>query len=422
MTALVKYEAACRALAEAVSVDEVIQIRDAAEMHAAAARIAGNRQLEMQAVELRMRGTRKLGEIIAKQKEAEGLNRGGRPSSKTPSATEGVFVPRLEELGVTHRLSHQAQKLAAVPAQEFEGLVETWRAESHALDGRLTTDLLRVGAEQRQREARRNLQKALSEKSLELTGERRYAAIYFDPPWQRKQGLTDRSYENHYPTMTWDEIVAWARLMRDRLLEDSWGFMWIPRAHAFALHPVTYEIVIDDGSVHDVEIKIPLGWAIARALGFDAYSTCFVWTKTDEEHSDDAGMGILVRDQDELLLMFKKGRGNAKPASHEVFGSNHRERSRPLGHSRKPQHYREMIARMVGDGVPVLECFARHDEQFPLPASWDAWGNEAQSDSEIPREASGTAREAPSTDCGMADENQTVGIQSAPPHVSGEAA
>jgi hypothetical protein len=374
---LAKYEAACRALTEAVSVDEVMQIRDAAEMHAAAARIAGNRQLEMQAVELRMRGTRKLGEIITKQKESEGLNRGGRPASKTPSQTEGVSVPKLEELGITHRLSHQAQKLAAVPEREFEGLVETWRAESQAIDGRLTTDLLRVGSEQRQREARRDLQRTLSDASLELTGKRRYAAGYIDPPWLRKQGITDRSYENHYPTMTWAEIVAWAASVREHFLDDAWFFIWVPRAHAFALHPSNYTVKVDDGSLHTVVVWVPLPWAVARALGANAYSTCFVWTKTDEEHADDAGMGILVRDQDELLLMFKKGRGNAKPATNEVYTSNHRERSRPLGHSRKPQHYREMIARMVGGGVPVLECFARHDEQFPLPEAWDTWGNQA---------------------------------------------
>jgi hypothetical protein len=38
---------------------------------------------------------------------------------------------------------------------------------------------------------------------------------------------------------------------------------------------------------------------------------------------------------------------------------------------------------------------------------------------ELPREeASGTAREAPSTGCGMADESQRIGTQSAPPHLS----
>jgi ParB-like chromosome segregation protein Spo0J len=77
------------------------------------------------------------------------------------------------------------------------------------------------------REARRELQRTLSDKTVELTGSRKYAAIYFDPPWKRKQGVTDRSYENHYITMTWDEIIAWAVSMRERMLDDCWGFMWI---------------------------------------------------------------------------------------------------------------------------------------------------------------------------------------------------
>lgn len=226
--------------------------------------------------------------------------------------------------------------------------------------------------------ARRELARALSDASLELTGDRRYAAIYFDPPWRRKQGLTDRSYENHYPTMDWPEIIQWAQSMRPCLLDDAWGFMWIPRAHVLALVDVETEVVVaSTGEIVEAIVKMPLAWAIASAMGFDAYSTAFIWTKTDEVHPEDAGLGILVRDQDEILLMFKKGRGNAKPRTTEIVGSNHRERSRPLGHSRKPQFYREMIAEMVGAGVPVLECFARHDEQFPLPTNWDAWGNQA---------------------------------------------
>ena len=374
MSALAKYDAACRAIADALAVDEILQIRDELEMRAAAERIAGNRQLEMQAVELRMRATRRLGEIIVKQDETVGLNRGTlrRGTEQEPRDDR----PRLADVGISKKLSSQAQKLAAVPESEFEGLIGTWRAESTALNGRLTTDLLRVGAEERQRQARRELAKSLSDQAIELTGSRRYPCIYFDPPWRRKQGTTDRSYENHYPTMDWDEIIAWASSLRDRLLDDAWGFMWIPRAHLLALHPVSYTIEIDDGSRHEIRIKLPLAWAVARAMGFEAYSTSFVWTKTDEDHPVDIGSGLLVRDQDELLLMFRKGRGLPKPKTTEIFGSNHRERSRPLGHSRKPQFYRDMIAVMTG-GVPVLECFARHDAQFPLPPNWDAWGNEA---------------------------------------------
>src|SRR5579864_1519482 len=239
MTALVRYEEACRAIANALAVDEIMQIRDQAEMLRAAARVTKNRDLEIKAIELRMRGERRLGEIIARQKETTGLHKGGRPGQ--PSQ-EGIFRATLEEVGVTHKLSARAQKLAAVPKTEFEGLVKTWRDESHALDGRLITDLLKVGAEERGRQARRELQKRLSDQSVELTGARQYPAIYFDPPWKRKQGITDRSYENHYVTMEWGEIVDWALSMRGRLLDDAWGFMWIPRAHLFAPHPVIYAL------------------------------------------------------------------------------------------------------------------------------------------------------------------------------------
>lgn len=390
LSPLALYEDACRALDAAVLLTDVMDIKDLAEMRAAAARIAGNRQLEMQAVELRMRATRKLGQILDQQKATVGFNKGTRGQIRGKDSTGAAQIevpddplPRLTDIGITHKLSSQAQRLAAVPDDEFSELIKAWHVESQTLNGRLTTDLLRVGAADRQRNARRDLAQTLSDASLEQTGTRQYTCIYFDPPWRRKQGITDRSYENHYPTMTWADIIAWATSMRPRLLPDAWGFMWIPRAHLLALHPVEYKVQAADGTIHEVDVPTPLAWAVARAMGFDAYSTCFVWTKTDEEHPDDIGSGLLVRDQDEILLMFKKGRGLPKPASNEIFGSNHRERSKPLGHSRKPQHYREMIARMVGTdlkGKPlsVLECFARHDEQFPLPENWDSIGNEAQ--------------------------------------------
>lgn len=233
---------------------------------------------------------------------------------------------------------------------------------------------------EQQRAARRDLAKMLSDTSAELTGRRQYPCVYADPAWRRKAGIGDRAYENHFPTMSWDQILDLP--VKDLLLPDAWLFLWLPRAHLMALHKVKIDVVADDGEVLQGEVRLPLAWAIARAWGCDEYSTCFIWTKTDEEHEDEVGTGLVVRDQDEVLCLFKKGRGLPKPAGDEKFGSNHRERSRPLGHSRKPQFYRDMIATMVGfdhdaKPLPVLELFARADKEYPLPDGWETWGNQS---------------------------------------------
>lgn len=382
--ALIPYDQARLMLAEAKAVDDVKTILDKAAAMKEYARRAEDRGMEVDAAEIRFHAERRLGQMIVAQKQVVGLHKGGRPTDKTASAPEGVSPVRLEDVGISHKLSSHAQKMAAVPPAEFSARIEAWRAEASEARNRVTVDLLKVGEEEQQRQARRDLSTALSDTSFELTGRRRVGCIYADPAWRRKAGDSNRSYEEHYRTMNWDEIMAMP--VADLLLPDAWGFIWIPRAHMLALHTVNYRIDIGGGEIVEAPIKTPLIWAIARAWGFDNYSTCFVWTKTDEEHENDIGTGLVVRDQDEILCLFKKGRGLPKPRSDEKFGSNHRERSRPLGHSRKPQFYRDMIASMTG-GVPALELFGRADPDFPLPPNWEVWGNE----SEAPAESSEAA-------------------------------
>src|SRR5262245_46396589 len=74
--ALARYDSACRALAEARSIDEVKHVRDQAIAMAAYARQAKNRDLESDAVEIRMRATRRLDQLWQAQKETVGLNQG----------------------------------------------------------------------------------------------------------------------------------------------------------------------------------------------------------------------------------------------------------------------------------------------------------------------------------------------------------
>ncbi len=224
------------------------------------------------------------------------------------------------------------------------------------------------------REGSRDLAKTLSDASaLRPTG-RMFSCLYADPAWRRKAGFGNRAYENQYPTMSWDDIIAMP--VKQRLLPNAWGFIWIPRAHMFALHAV--EI---DTPLGRTKVKMPLAWAVAQAWGFDSYSTCFIWTKTDDDHPEDHGSGLIVWDQDEILLLFKRGRGLPMPSGAEKVGSNYR--SRAGDHSEKPTFYRDMINRMT-DGVQVLELFAREDDEHILPPNYYTWGNQSKGSADLP--------------------------------------
>jgi len=137
---LVRYEAACKALAEARAVDEVQDIRNKAEAMRVYGMQAKNKTLEVDAAEIRIRAERKLGELIAQQKAGNGLAKPGPKSVPT-----GNRIPTLAEAGIDKKLSSRAQKMAAVPAEEFEAEVGEWRQRVQAENARVTTRLERAG-------------------------------------------------------------------------------------------------------------------------------------------------------------------------------------------------------------------------------------------------------------------------------------
>jgi hypothetical protein len=115
---LIKYDAACRAIAEAKSIDEVQEIGNRAEAVRAYARQARNRSLELDAMEIRLRAERRLGEVlIALRKEK----------------TFKLGRPRIiEDLGLNGNLASGAQRLALVQPKEFEHAIREWRDRNEA--------------------------------------------------------------------------------------------------------------------------------------------------------------------------------------------------------------------------------------------------------------------------------------------------
>jgi methylase of polypeptide subunit release factors len=133
MTHLVRYEAARAALAEARRVDEVKDIRDKAEAVRAYARMAKDVQLEMDAVELRLRAERRMGILIAEMKERGELHLGGRP--KTGAEPEPVSRTTLRDLDIDKKTSSRAQRRASLAEEAFEALVEQTRQRIAAREG-----------------------------------------------------------------------------------------------------------------------------------------------------------------------------------------------------------------------------------------------------------------------------------------------
>jgi phage N-6-adenine-methyltransferase len=136
---LAKYEAAIRAIAEAKRVDEVKNIRGQAEAMRAAARVAGNRDGEIDMAEVRIRAERRLGELMADQRETVGFNKG------TAITTRVDERPTLTEAGIDKHLADRARKYAAVPEKEFEGILAERRERYQQEDERVTVDLMNAG-------------------------------------------------------------------------------------------------------------------------------------------------------------------------------------------------------------------------------------------------------------------------------------
>jgi N6-adenosine-specific RNA methylase IME4 len=184
-------------------------------------------------------------------------------------------------------------------------------------------------------------ERALAEKTAKANealeaGEELFSVLYTDPPWRlepysRETGM-DRAADNHYPTMTTDQIAA----LKVPAADDAVLFIW--------------------GTVP----MLPDALHVMKAWGFTYRSHC-IWNKPH------AGTGYWFRNKHELLLVGVKGDVPA-PAPGKQFASVI---DAPLAeHSVKPEDFAEMIREMFPNAKPV-ELFARRPRE-----GWAVWGNE----------------------------------------------
>jgi len=116
MTALIRYDAARKAIAAAHRVDEVKAIRDRAEAVRTYAKLAGDFELQNQAAEIRLRAERRAGQLLIEMEKNPGTRGAGRPRKDgtriTRSKTSTANTPKLEDIGVTKDQSSKWQRLA----------------------------------------------------------------------------------------------------------------------------------------------------------------------------------------------------------------------------------------------------------------------------------------------------------------------
>jgi hypothetical protein len=115
------FERAKAALATCRRVDEAKEIRDKAAGMVAYAKMANDHSLEADAIEIRMRATRRIDELIKAQDATVGLNKG--TLRRGLEANPRDDRPTLDSQGINKNLANEARKLGALSADEFENAV-----------------------------------------------------------------------------------------------------------------------------------------------------------------------------------------------------------------------------------------------------------------------------------------------------------
>jgi len=116
MTALIKYDAARRAIASAYRVDEAKKIRDKAEAVRTYAKLAGDLGSHVLHVEIGIRAERRAGQLLSDMEKNPGTRGEGRPRKNgtkvfTRSSRTTAYPPKLEQAAaVSHpRISNRSQ-------------------------------------------------------------------------------------------------------------------------------------------------------------------------------------------------------------------------------------------------------------------------------------------------------------------------
>lgn len=243
----------------------------------------------------------------------------------------------LSAIGVTKQESHRLQKIARIPQERFDEILQ----EAEAATKKITSNMLySIEKAMRKAEKKEEVEQALRNPGglPRSSANGKYRVFYADPPWQYNTEQhcgkdQETTIGTHYTSMPTSEICA---LPIPEMTEDNAVcFLW-------ATSPLLQH-----------------GLDVLKAWGF-TYKSSMIWDKV--KHN----VGYYVSVRHEFLLIGTKGK--CTPDVKKLFDSVLTE-ERTI-HSRKPEHFRTVIDKIYPLGARV-ELFAR--EATP---GWDAWGNQ----------------------------------------------
>lgn len=185
-----------------------------------------------------------------------------------------------------------------------------------------------------------------AEDLLKFVGNKRFATVLADPPWQfvNRTGKIAPEHRrlSRYETMDLKAIKALP--VSKIALPTAHLYLWVPNA------------------------LLPQGLDVMKAWGF-AYKSNVIWHKIRKDGgSDGRGVGFYFRNVTEIILFGVRGK-NARtlaPGRSQVNYLSSRKRE----HSRKPDE-QYPIVEACSPG-PYIELFGRG-----IRRNWESWGNQA---------------------------------------------
>jgi N6-adenosine-specific RNA methylase IME4 len=169
-----------------------------------------------------------------------------------------------------------------------------------------------------------------------------YRTFVADPPWQYGNTAARGAAENHYGTMTIEELCA-LDAVPNHAADNAHLYMWTTSSH------------------------LPQAFEVMSAWGFE-YKTYLVWVKPQ------IGMGNYFRTCTELVLFGV--RGSMRTQSRDIRNWFEAPRSK---HSAKPEVFHELV--MKASPGPYLELFSRCTgagcDCSKCRLGWTVWGNQS---------------------------------------------